>query len=314
MARSAPETQGSFGWKSFLGYLSSFCVMVLGVGLLAGATLGMKPLEAKAASAMGGGPPKVTIAWPRIEGAPPESTWLPKADQETLTALVLDAAGDNPAPFSPAPLARISNALDASGWFARPPRVSRTTGGSILIEGDWRIPAAVVRWNSKDYLLSWEAMPMPAAYEPDAARLPVILGSPAGPPTTPDGARDLRTPWSGEGIGAALELIQTVLTQPWAKQVRGVDLSSYGTDGVLKLVTVEGSRVVWGGRPSKPRMGEVTTAQKLVHLAQIDHDHKRIDAGYPLIFINTQRIQFDTTASAADAQAQGRPVPQPPTP
>jgi hypothetical protein len=170
------------------------------------------------------------------------------------------------------------------------------------VEGTWRIPAAVIRWEGKDYLISWDARPMPPVYEPGAARLPVVLGSPVGPPGGTGPGRDLHTPWAGEGVGAALELIQTISQQKWASQVAGVDISEFASSSVLAIMTKDQSRVVWGGRPSRPRMGEVTTAQKLVHLSQLYRDHRRIDAGYPLIYVNTQRIQFDLSASAAAAR------------
>jgi hypothetical protein len=80
--------------------------------------------------------------------------------------------------------------------------------------------------------------------------------------------------------------------------VAGIDASEYSTNGKLVIVTPEQTRVVWGGRPSKPLIGEVSTAQKLAHIAQIMQNYKRIDAGYPLIYVNSVNLQFDISASA----------------
>jgi hypothetical protein len=298
-----PKTDGpdKFGWMSFVKHLTTFCVGILCVGLLLGAALGMKPLEARAVGTLPHDSHAVSIEWPAVAGG--GGTWLPKADQETLTRLADDAFGGDPDPFSPAPLESLSRALGASGWFDGLPSARRAPGGRIEVRGSWRIPAAVVRWNAKDYLLSWDAMPMPAVYEPGAARLPVIVSPALGPPALPTGDRDLQTAWAGEDVGAALELLRVVAGQKWSDQVRGVDLSRYSAEGVLMIVTGENARVVWGGRPSRPRLGEVTTAQKLVHLSQLYHDHKRIDAGYPLLYINSQRIQLDSSATARTMQA-----------
>lgn len=297
----AKATKGEpFGWGQFVTYLSGFCVLVLCLGMLLGVTLGMGPLEERAAGVVGHGPVTVRIQWPAIDGTS-GATWLPLADQEVLTASAQDAAGACEA-FRADPLARVSQTLGSSGWFESPPAVARTGGRTLEVSGTWRTPAAVVRWDGKDHLISWEAMPMPPVYEMNAARLPVIVGTAVGPPKDRSGARDLATPWAGEDVGGSLELLRTIAAQPWVSQVKGVDASRYSTEGLLMLVTPDNSRVVWGGRPSKPRLGEVTTAQKLVHIGQVWRDTKRIDGGYPLIYVNTQRIQLDTSASASAAQ------------
>jgi hypothetical protein len=298
------STKEPFGWRTFVGHVCTFCVVTLCVGVLLGTLLGTSALERRAARTMGEGAPVIRIAWPPLAGAtaaPGDTvpTWLPKADQEALLQLASDAVGPAPDLFSPSPLESISRALGASGWFEGLPPARRGPGHALIVQGRWRIPAAVVRYDGKDYLISWDAMPMPPAYEPGTARLPVILGSPAGPPRDAAGTRDMSTPWAGEGIGAALELLQVVAAQPWRGQVKGIDVAPFADSGLLTLVTHADTRVVWGGRPSRPRLGEVTTAQKLVHIAQVQHDYRRIDAGHPLIYVNTQRVQFDTSASAA---------------
>jgi len=296
------NTTDGFGWRAFLGHVTGFCVVILFAGLLVGATMGMRPLERRAMQLSPQEAMEVTLRWPSIAGRA-GATWLPKADQESLVQLAESAAVDHPDRFGPEGPEAVSRALGGSGWYDGLPRVRRTGPHSMVVEGEWRVPAAVVRWEGKDHLISWDAKKMPPVYEADSARLPVILGSTTAPPT---GGADEGV-WSGEGVGAALELIETVAAQPWAKCVKGVDVGGYAANGVLALVTVDGTRVVWGGRPRKPRLGEVTTEQKLVHLAQVYHDHKRIDAGYPLIYVNTQRVQFDLSASAAGAVTPARP-------
>ncbi|MCE7974612.1 MAG: hypothetical protein DYG92_09885 [Leptolyngbya sp. PLA1] len=295
------KSEGGFGWQEFAKALSSFCVIVIFGVMLVGATLGMKPLERRA-TALSDAEVHVAIRWPSLR-AGQEGTWLPAADQESLMDLARAALGASPDRFSPAPLGAVSSALGATGWFDSTPTVRRTGPASFVVEGEWRIPAAVVRWEDKDYLVSWDARRMPPVYDHDRARLPVILGSRVGPPAVSGGTGV--DAWAGEGIGAALELIEVVSAQKWAGQIRAIDISTYADDSVLKMVTSDGGRIVWGGRPRKPRLGEVTTQQKLVHLAQLHHDHKRVDAGYPLIYINTQRVQFDSSASAGES----RPAP-----
>lgn len=289
----------AFGWRDFLTNLSSFAAVLLAAAVLVGATMGMKPLEARASRVGGRLASTVSVVWPRL-GEDKPGTWLPRADQEALQKLAMDAIGGSPAPFDREPLERIGRALGDSGWFDGLPRVRRGVSSVIVVEGTWRVPAAVVRSGGKDYLIAWDARLMPAVYEAGKSRLAVISDPAAGPPASVGGT-DYQTPWKGEDVGAALELLETVRAQKWSGQVQGIDCARFAREGLLMLVTREGNRVVWGGRPSKPRLGEISTAQKLVHLAQLQHDFKRIDAGYPLIYVNCERLQFDTSASAQQA-------------
>jgi hypothetical protein len=297
--RSAPAER--FAWRDFLRHVSAAGVLILCLGLLCGVLLGVRPLEARAAALAGLRAPAITIHWPPLPDA--TGTWLPRDEQERLTRLASDAAGGDETPYSPASLERISRALFATGWFADYPTVRRTSPGALQVRGTWRIPAAVIRTEGRDHLVSWDAMPLPPAYDPGASTMPVILSPAKGPPRAANGERTFTTPWQGSDVGAALELLATLSGQPWANQVAGIDLARYRDEEVLLIATRTGSRIVWGGRPSAPRSGEVSTRQKLLHLSQLQQDFKRIDAGYPLIYINTARLQLDTSATAASNAA-----------
>lgn len=288
-----------FAWKSFLTHLSTFSVVVLGLGLLAGAFAGLRPLEARAAAYHPTSAARLSIAWPRNKDTR-NGTWMPRDEQERLLRLGQDAASDDDSPYSADALERISRAMAATGWFDGYPSVYRGEGGYV-VQGRWRVPAAVVRHGGKDRLLSWEAMPLPMTYPEGRSMLPAIIGPAQGMVNLENGRPDLHAAWPGEDVGAALEMLRTVNEQAWGGQVAGVDVSRFAAEGSILLVTRGGNRIVWGGRPSKPRLGEVGTPQKLIHLAQLKRDFGSIDAGYPLIYVNTDRLQFDTTASATDA-------------
>jgi hypothetical protein len=290
------ETDG-FRWKRFVAYLTSFCMLIVFGAILLGITTGMRPLESKAARLLDAGQVEVTIAWPPIGGGQP-GTWLPRRDQEDLLAVARAAVGDSSELLGRTPLERIGAAIAQSGWFDGDPIVRRETGSRIAVSGRWRIPAAVVRSEGRDYLISWDAKPMPPVYSPGESNLRVIIDPAIGPPRHSDGERDFSTAWPGEDIAASLELLELVSEQPWAGQVAGVDASQYSSDGRLVLVTPQNTRVVWGGRPNRPSIGDVSTAQKLAHIAQVVQDFRRIDAGYSLIYVNSAKLQFDISASS----------------
>ncbi len=273
------ETPGAFSFRAFLDHLTGFCIVLLFLGLLVGVTLGIRPLERRAAAEIATRPPEVEIRWPAIKSETGSGeTWVDRASRESLEAAVRDAIGKTPDPTRGDVLARIGRRMEASGWFAGAPTVRREAGWKIVVEGDWRIPAAVVRHGERDYLISWDARPMPPQYPVGATRLRAITGSALGPPRDAAGGRDFTGYWAGEDVVASLELLRLIATQPWAGQVAAVDAAEYTDNGRLTLVTTKNTRILWGGRPRKPLPGEAGTATKLERLAHMHREFNSIDA------------------------------------
>ena len=303
MARRQPgkaDAEG-FGWKPFLGHLTSFVIVALCAVLLVAGAFGLRPLKERSATHIPPIPPKISIAWPRAATATGEvsaQTWLPLANQEELVSLAIGELGDDPDPFSVEPLERIGTTMAATGWFTGRPTVVRVSGSSIIIRGEWRIPAAVVRSNDKDYLVAWDGRLMPPVYKPGESNLRVIL-SPACPaPAKAGGVRDFETAWPGEDIAASLELLALISDKKWVKQIVGVDASAYSEHSSLTLITREESKIVWGGRPTKPRLGDVSTRQKLANISELVRQFGRPDAGYAKVDVSRDKLLFDISASA----------------
>ncbi len=239
-------------------------------------------------------------------------TWIPLYWQHKLLAEARARVGDQPDPLDPKVLASLQGHLATTGWFEETPTVRRRGTLGIVVEGRWRTPAAVVRFRStpggeEDVLwLSTHAQPMPKIAEPGQARPRVIVGPASGPPRNASGAIDFNTRWSGEDIDAALELLALVGRQPWSNQVAGVDISDFGAQESLTLVTTYATRVVFGGRPSRPRYGDAPTRDKLKHLATLFADTRRIDGGHPLVYVDSLFLMFDRSATA-EAQRRRSP-------
>lgn len=310
------EAQRGFDTRAFVAYLTSFVVVIGALGLVVAAAVGVGPLERRAALA-GPDSTEVVIVWPAsvdATGKPTGRTWLPTQFQEAVLATARQSLGDRPDPFSREPLGRLASALAASGWFEGEPIVRRQGAGRIVVEGVWRTPAAAVRHDGKDYLISWDGHVLPPVYAPGESRQRVIEQPRMGPPMRADGQRDFVTPWAGGDMAAALELLKLVNAQPWARQVAGIDLSRFGTTEQLMLVTTHGTRVVFGGRPSKPNLGEVSTARKVANLGEVQRRFGRIDGGKPLADVSQAEIMFDLSATAQGAAgesvAQGTETPR----
>jgi len=272
-------------------YFSAISITLLVGGAVAGAVFGVRPLQNRTAMVLDRGALQIRFSWPAANGG---GTWLPQACKEQLLALAKDAAGESSDILEPTQLSQIAAAMEQSGWFASAPKVTRKPGGVIEVNGAWRVPAANVRFRDQNYLVSWDGTPMPPGVETTTW----VFDPAVGPPRDRAGERDYAKPWAGEDMAASLELLERIAKEPWSKQVKGVDASQYSNKGTLVLVTDNSTRVVWGGRPKKPSLGEISTAQKMEHIRQLVKDTKRIDANYPIIYVNQERLQFDISATA----------------
>ncbi|MBL8962434.1 MAG: hypothetical protein KF787_12500 [Phycisphaeraceae bacterium] len=293
--------------------------IVAGVGF--GLARGIAPLESEAVRIIGARPAHVEVRWPTI-GASKEPdrsswsigpglfsltsatledtpTWLPEQLREEIQGLAQQHLNTRESPFSADPLRRIGQAMERSGWFDSRPVVRREHGGRLVVSGTWRIPAAVVRSGGRDHLVSWDGKPMPVVYDVGASRLTPIVGASASPPKE-GSIIDYAKSWPGEDVHAALELLNLIRSRSWFAQVAAIDVSAYASDRTLCLVTTGGGRVNWGGRPSKPRLGEASTAAKLTTIDRLQKGYRSIDAGGRTIDIYWlgRPLEIDLSATA----------------
>lgn len=289
-----------FSWKLCFTSLASVCLVAGLAALLVGAVWGMRPLERRAVAMGARDLARIRIDWPRAKSLDDGRfvTWIPQRQREEVLALAESALAGDTERFGSDTVSRVGQAMATSGWFVGKPAVEREPNATIAIGGSWRVPAAMVRRDGADQLLSWDGFPMPLSTAPGQTNFPVIA-SPAMPaPRNSAGAVDYTSAWAGEDIAAGLELLQVLLRQPWAAQVSGVDVGGYSQGKTLTILTVFGTRVVWGGRVTRPNVGEVATERKLAHVDRLFGQHRRIDAGYPMIYVNNNRLQLDISATA----------------
>ncbi|MDX2148941.1 MAG: hypothetical protein SFZ23_15605 [Planctomycetota bacterium] len=250
---------------------------------------------------------------PVVEPKREPRTWLPAQFRDEIQQIASRAIAGHGDVLSPVGLRSIGDALAASGWFDGQPRVMRTGANEITIDGAWRIPAGVVRWDGKDRMISWSGKAMPPAYEKDASGLPLLLGVATGPAVgegVGEDEIDFVSPWPGEQVQAALELLGVVQRQPWSKQIAGIDVSSYGATRQLWLRTTFDTSVLWGGMPSKPLLGEPPTSSKLATLSEIFRRFRRVDAGKKAIDVSSAHpveINISATARPDPLRVDGEP-------
>ncbi len=285
---AAPVMRARFNWGRFASYLATFVVIVMVLGLVAGIVMGNRPLKAKATAITQKVECKIAIEWPqlaRAKDAPAaksvdELTWMPRQLREDLLARAYAALDREPDPFAPAAVAAIGQTLTASGWFDGPPRVERGGPGELRITGKWRLPAAAVRTGDKEILVGWDGRPLPVVYErAGASGMQFIAGPIQDPAMLSTSQPDCSKAWPGGDVEAGLELLALLARQPYSKQVAGVEIGSHKDEKSLEIISRDGGRIVWGGRPTKPLIGEASTEAKLGKLEWLARTYGRIDAG-----------------------------------
>lgn len=292
--------------ERFVAGVSITLTTLLVVGIITAAVLGRRALDEHAVRVSDALPPIVQIEWPALAPGAKETsrTWMPEVFQDELLKLAYAALGTPDRKIAvhigSDELGAVGEALGASGWFESKPSVVREPGRSIRVTGRWRVPAAVVRAGGKDYLIASDGKPMPPVYPAGQSNLPVLLGVAADPPRTETGAVDYLKVWAGADVQAGLELLALTLNQPWRDQVSGVDLSTFNSNKRAAIVTKRDTRVVWGGRPSQPLLGEASTVKKLAQIEYLNRTFKSIDAGKAEVevFWESRPMVINSSASA----------------
>ncbi|MBX3362196.1 MAG: hypothetical protein KF912_11140 [Phycisphaeraceae bacterium] len=287
--------------KAWLHMASVVGMFVIGGALGLAALIALGKIEGIAVGKLATKPPALAFEWPRIEGGSTEATWMPSALRQDLEALAIgQIALDDP--LSGASLARIGSALSRTGWFEGAPTLRRSFRGEqpiISISGTWRTPVAVVRYDGLDYLVGSGGVLLPARYSPGTSGMPLVVGVSEPPPTREGtGALGFGAPWPGREVADGLELLRLSSMMPFSSQIAAVDVARHRESNQLEFITDRGTRVLWGGAPSRPLPGEIQTEAKVALLLDIVRRFGRVDAGQNRIEIFSDRVVIDRTASA----------------
>ena len=290
-------------WKGY-GRIALRCVSVLllivlafslvfGVGRLRTHAEGRLLLAGQNAAPDRVGAFTVSFAWPALRNTPGE-TWMRPEDMASLTRIA-ESVVRRDAPLSVVPLRAVSETLGDTGWFDGDPVVRRVGPGRIDVDGDWRIPAAVVRWEGIDHLVSDAAMPMPVEVPAGGLNLPFIEGVYSG--AVVRGAARYANPWPGPGVRVGLDLLGVIRSRGLGAEVSGIDVAGYLNGGPIEIVSADGNRVVWGSPVDEWIPGEPTVNEKIARLEQLIERTGAIDAGQRRVEIHRARVEIDRTGS-----------------
>jgi hypothetical protein len=192
----------------------------------------------------------------------------------------------------------------------------RRPGDTIEIDCDFRAPVAMVHWKDYFWLVDGDGVKLPEQFT--AQQVPHILKGRDGQmniriiegvaqPPVESGRK-----WPGDDLTAGLDLVKLLYGKPFAEAIMKVDVANFAgrndpKEAQLTLETSYGTAIKWG-RPinAKDFFVEVSTAQKLKYLEQVQTQYGRIDAGQPWIDIRFDRITYPSIANA-DAASTNNP-------
>lgn len=226
-------------------------------------------------------------------------TWMSEGVKQELRRLV--AAQVGPDPLDNTRLRAAAEALRRSAWVARGQvqQVRRLADGRVAVEAAYRTPTAVIQARNGYYLVSNDGTRLPMLYDYDDLSyldLPVIERVRSAPPAS-------GKVWPGEDVQAALALIRRLAREPFAEQVRAIDVGRRDRLGRVRLVMLtEGGEVHWGLPLGEAEGIEPSVAQKLEALRRVAEEHGgRIDAGGRVVDLYVYGARVHEAGSSLDA-------------
>ena len=276
----------------------SMSIAVVG-GIAAGVLIGAPRLEAQVAQRTLMQPPQIDFNWPQSAGTG-DASWLPRDIQDVMLASALQELQRQPDPFSAGGLKAIADSALRSGWIENIRAVRRERDGSIRIDADWRVPTAVVRRDTSDYLVGRRGEILPIIFPRDGSPLKAIVGA-SKEPLMQGGRPAVGQIWPGADVQAGLELLTLISARPWSEQVAAIDVSEYTSRKELALITKWNNKVIWGGAPGDTIPGQLSTAAKLGRIDALQKRYTRIDVNKRLVDVTSVYTLVEDTATA-DAQ------------
>jgi hypothetical protein len=209
-------------------------------------------------------------------------------------------------------LADTAARLQQNPWIRQVKQVRRVYGESpgdtIEIDCEYRAPAALVRWGQTFWLVDGKGVKLPEQYS--AAQLSKIMFTDDGGMNVrliqgvTHGPSDAGKTWPGADLAGGLELANLLASQPWADEIRTIDVSNFAgrkdpREAQIVLITEYKTEIRWGRPPSAPDgFVEVSAAAKVAALEAIYQQKKRIDANQPWIDVRFDRVTCPAPVTA----------------
>jgi hypothetical protein len=158
--------------------------------------------------------------------------------------------------------ARLAEAFAGHAWVERVERVEMTAPRQVSVRLAYRLPVLSVQsWPRQPGDPEQTAVDGQGIYLPPLPRAQVLprLRTTVSRPGGPSG-----TPWGDPGVIGAARTAALLLPYQDRLQVSEYDVR----DGVVRLETQDGGRVIWGSAPGEEASGEASAAEKVQRLLE----------------------------------------------
>lgn len=236
----------------------------------------------------------------RLASAP---AWFGDARAERLCSAA--AAKLSPNPMDHDALADARAVFADSGWVRAVHQLVRRPGGEVVARVDFHTPVALVESAAGYHLVAIErhgtaarVIRLPGTYayhEVSNMDLMPVTGAAYPPPPAPGEV------WRGEDVAAGVALAVRLMREPFAEQVRQVDVANYNGRrdrgrAHLMLKTARGA-IFWGRAPGNEDPLEPSAAAKIAALRDLNQRFGSIDNGGQRVDVQrADRVVFEGAA------------------
>lgn len=228
-------------------------------------------------------PAEITADHVELTDPPP---WMSDARQRRVRGVV--ARYVNPDPFDGRSLSIAAEALEADPVVLDVHGLRRLADGRVRVAASYRAPLAVVASEAGYHLVDREGVVLPGVFRRghlSKVGLPVIVGVSTQPPSRPGGT------WSGAGVEAGLPMAATLRGEPFADEVKAIDVRRRRGGYVdIDLLTPDGP-VRWGRPPGQAHAVEAEDEVKLKRLRRLAAQAGSIALPGKLVEVNGPRSQ-----------------------
>jgi hypothetical protein len=204
-------------------------------------------------------------------------------------------------PFDQESLEQARASLMATGWFRdinairRGPALGDDQRATIMVEGDWRRPEAMVIHNGRKYLVDRDGYVIERPIGSMLGEMAYMIVDPPG------SFQGIGQRWGHEAVAQAVRVLAEVDRKidrgRYGGQIRGVDYSGGAGPGTIVLMTDTGSRVVWGSPLGEEvPVTEPGADEKLTRMTQVLRDYGRVDANAPLLDLRRSPLVVPRTS------------------